>query len=50
MGAAVFFRVALDAQIPAAISTIAMSLDGYGQGVPDLNREANYAVVSDVLQ
>jgi integrase len=31
-------------------STIAMSLDGYGQGVPDLNREANYAVVKDLLQ
>ncbi|MGA3104550.1 MAG: site-specific integrase [Terriglobales bacterium] len=31
-------------------STITMSLDGYGQGVPDLNREANYAVVSDLLQ
>jgi len=31
-------------------STIAMSLDGYDQGVPDLNREANYAVVKDLLQ
>jgi hypothetical protein len=31
-------------------STIQMSLDGYSQGVPDLNREANYAVVSDPLQ
>ena len=31
-------------------STIAMSLDGYGQGVPDLNRKANYAVVQDLLQ
>jgi integrase len=30
-------------------STIAMSLDGYGHGVPDLNREANYAVVNDLL-
>jgi hypothetical protein len=31
-------------------TTVGMSLDGYGQGVPDLNREANYAVVSDLLQ
>ena len=31
-------------------NTITMSLDGYGQGVPDLNREANYAVVGDLLQ
>ena len=30
-------------------STIARSLDGYGLGVPDLNREANYAVVNDLL-
>jgi hypothetical protein len=31
-------------------STIATSLDGDGQGVPDLNREANYAVVNELLQ
>jgi integrase len=30
-------------------STVGMSLDGYGQGVPDLNREANYAVVNSLL-
>jgi integrase len=31
-------------------STVGMTLDGYGQGVPDLNREANYAVVKGLLQ
>jgi integrase len=31
-------------------TTIGMSLDGYGQGIPELNREANYAVVKDLLQ
>lgn len=31
-------------------STVGMALDGYGQGVPDLNREANYAVVKGLLQ
>jgi integrase len=31
-------------------STIAMSLDGYGRGVPDANRAANATVVSDLLQ
>jgi Phage integrase family len=30
-------------------STVGRSLDGYGQGVPDLNREANYAVVNSLL-
>ena len=28
-------------------STIAMSLDGYGRGVPEANRAANATVVSD---
>jgi integrase len=31
-------------------STIAMSLDGYGRGVPEANRAANSTVVSDLLQ
>jgi integrase len=31
-------------------STIAMSLDGYGRGVPEANRAANATVVSDLLQ
>jgi hypothetical protein len=31
-------------------TTIGMSLDGYGQGIPELNREANYAVVKALLQ
>lgn len=31
-------------------STIAMSLDGYGRGVPEVNRAANATVESDLLQ
>ena len=31
-------------------STIAMSLEGYGRGVPEANRAANATVVSDLLQ
>jgi integrase len=31
-------------------STIAMSPDGYGRGVPEANRAANATVVSDLLQ
>jgi integrase len=31
-------------------STIAMSLDGYGRGIPEANRAANTTVVSDLLQ
>jgi integrase len=31
-------------------STIAMSLDGYGRGIPEANRAANATVVSDLLQ
>jgi integrase len=31
-------------------STIAMSLDGYGRGVPEANRAVNATVVSDLLQ
>jgi integrase len=31
-------------------TTIGMSLDGYGQGIPEFNREANYAVVKALLQ
>ena len=31
-------------------STVAMSLDGYGRGVPEANRAANALVVSDLLQ
>jgi integrase len=31
-------------------TTVGMTLDGYGHGVPDLNREANYAVVKGLLQ
>jgi hypothetical protein len=30
-------------------STIAMSLDGYGRGVPEANRAANATVVSDLV-
>jgi integrase len=30
-------------------STIAMSLDGYGRGVPEANRAADATVVSDLL-
>jgi integrase len=31
-------------------STIAMALDGYGRGIPEENRKANYAVVNGLLQ
>ena len=31
-------------------STIAMTMDGYGRGVPEANREANSRLVSDLLQ
>ena len=31
-------------------STIAMTLDGYGRGIPEANRKANYAVVNGLLQ
>jgi integrase len=31
-------------------STIAMSLDGYGRGIPEANREANSQLVSELLQ
>jgi hypothetical protein len=31
-------------------STITMTMDGYGRGVPAANREANAKVVSDLLQ
>jgi integrase len=30
-------------------STVAMSLDGYGRGIPEANRAANATVVSDLL-
>ncbi len=31
-------------------STIAMTLDGYGRGIPEANRQANYAVVDGLFQ
>jgi hypothetical protein len=31
-------------------STIAMTMDGYGRGVPSANREANSRVVGRLLQ
>ena len=31
-------------------STIAMTMDGYGRGVPEANREANSRLVKELLQ
>ncbi len=30
-------------------STVAMSMDGYGRGIPEANRLANYSLVGDLL-